>query len=112
LHPYRDMPLRPDDVVERVPPREESVLLLALVMLGGFRVFVAIHDGLPFDGEATVALLMVLGAAWLWVRRAWRRARSWWRYSGGLHDPGTGIRSSRHADAAACNRIRRRCPNA
>jgi hypothetical protein len=80
------MPARVAGVADREPPLEESVLRVVLLVLGGLRVLVAARGGLPFDGEATIALLVFAGAAWCAARRAWRRARCWWRRSGDLHD--------------------------
>jgi hypothetical protein len=80
------MPSSHDEVAEREPPLEESLLLVCVVVLAGLRVVVAMYDGVPFDGQATISLFLVVGAVWCSARRAWRSARRWCRRSGALHD--------------------------
>lgn len=77
MRPYRSLELDPAHDGEAVPgpmPREEKILVAMLLVLGGFRVAVAIFSGKPFDSEATVALMGFVGGMW-WGLRATRILR-------------------------------------
>jgi len=77
VHPYRDPPPLSTDPQERAA--EPRVCVVTLLVLAGLRVLVAIRQGAPLDREATLALMLFVGAAWWSLRRAWRSARRWWR---------------------------------
>ncbi len=85
VHPYRDAPELASN--EEAPPRvsDESVLITALLVLGGIRVLVAALAGKWLEAEVTLAaFLLAAGVVW-GLRRTGRRARRWWRRSRTLH---------------------------
>jgi len=51
----------------------DSILWLALVILVGLRVFVAIHDRVPLDEAATIAIVSLVGLLWISLRSSSRR---------------------------------------
>ena len=75
MSPYRT-PFSPsrDQELADGPPRDDLVLAVLLLVIGGLRVTIAIADHEVFETEATVALLMVAFAIGMLVRTCHRRS--------------------------------------
>jgi len=75
VHPYRTSPVPYLDN-EPSEPAEESVILGALIVLGGLRVVVALAQGAPLEAEGTIALAMLA----VGLAGAARRLAHTWRH--------------------------------
>jgi hypothetical protein len=73
--PYRSSPKpRDDEIVRRRTPPDDLFLAIALLVIGGIRVAIAIAEHQAFEAEATIGLFMIAMASGLFVRLLLRRS--------------------------------------